>query len=166
MGTGLYIRSPYRDFQTKRGQRGHNMATLPSECRKRKPACITKRSEGSEATTWITFPSEVRVAGPQRGHITERAQETKACLYYRTSAGNKSLLVLPNECRERKLACIAERVPETKACLHYQTKRGQRDHNVDHISKRSESSEATTWITFPSEVRVARRQRGSHFQAK
>ncbi len=102
------------------------MATLPSECRKRKTSCISKRSERSGATKWITFPNGVSVAEPRSGSITERVPGTKACLHYRTSAGNKSLLVLPNECRKQKLACITERVQETKACLYYRTSAGNK----------------------------------------
>jgi hypothetical protein len=64
------------------------VVTLLSECRERKE---------------LAFPNEARAAEPRSGSITERMQGTKVRLHYRTSAGNKSSLVLLSECRERKL---------------------------------------------------------------
>ena len=42
-----------------------------------KGTCISKRSEGSGTTKWITFPNGVSVAEPRSGSITERMQGTK-----------------------------------------------------------------------------------------
>src|SRR5690554_78228 len=69
--------------------------------------------------------------------IAQRSESSGAIpwIHCRASAGNESLLALPNEARaaEPSHGSIAERVPATKAYLHCPTKREQRSHPMDPL---------------------------------